>query len=202
MADTSMARRMCPKGHEYTVENTMWNGSRRECLKCRHARHERRSRLRGHVKREPVLMPTDPAVLAYAAGIVDGEGALTIAKRKKHGTDRYYHHFFVRVTSADQCLTDWLRDHFGGYVGVTPPREGQVQDVHRWAVTSRRAGPFLRAIRPYLVIKGDRADLVLALADTKVRDGTGRKAYVTAELFEHRESLRQRLLALNRRERA
>lgn len=151
-------------------------------------------------RREPVVMPDDPATLAYAAGIIDGEGNITIMQRRKRGVDMVYHTFFVRVTSADKCLTDWLHERFGGYVGVSPPRGHQRFNVHRWAVTSRRAGPFLAAIRPYLVIKQRQADVALALAATKRRDGSGRSPYITKELGEYRESLRQQMLALNRRE--
>lgn len=91
--------------------------------------------------------------LAYAAGMVDGEGCIHILYHRGRG----HHSINVIITNTDPRVAEWLLERFGGR--VHHPRER----VDNWTVSARKAAAFLELVYPYLVIKKEQADLVLKL---------------------------------------
>lgn len=134
--------------------------------------------------------------LAYAAGILDGEGNIAIRLRhNQHGVK--YHSLVVTVGSTDLVLIDWMHERFGGTKRINQRGEQKPQhkQLHVWQVNTLEAETFLAAVRPYLVIKGEQARLGLAL---RARIGA---AGVRLEPGEHeaRDELRLQLRALTKR---
>lgn len=199
----------CAKGHEFSPENTARSGPNGEFRRCRTCQqttlHEWRARrgIKPYVLPE---MPTEPTVLAYAAGLFDGEGSVAITCSKSSSmSGKRYHALVLRVTSTDSRVIDWLLEHFGGNACIqkTPAEH---KDAFNWQSRAMHAEFFLRAIRPYLIIKAAQADLGLMLRETRQVSGgarpdgrVGSPALVTPELFAYREGLRQQVMALNRR---
>lgn len=124
------------------------------CLICR-SREAARRRYRGVVygpsasgrfRESRLTLPTDPAVLAYCAGIIDGEGCIM----RSNGSWR------VQVAMADFEAVDLLAEMGGSVqnVGAKPPRKA----IRRWLVMAQsEVAEFLSAIFPYLRIKRDVA---------------------------------------------
>jgi hypothetical protein len=125
----------------------------------------------------------DVANLAWAAGIIDGEGCITISYRKKPGV----HQLVVKVCCVDDKMCPKLHEIFGGSLWVDK------QQRHSWAVTGKRAGEVLEALRPYLVVKQDQADIGIEYAKTIRSKGQRTKE----GLFPVREPFRQALIALH-----
>lgn len=145
-------------------------------------------------------MPTDPAILGYAAGIIDGEGTIGIKLQKNgHNPNAIYHTFKVRASNTDRRLIDWMQETFGGSVATKIPKQRNRKVSYYWSIPSGTGTVFLRAVRPYLRVKGEQADVALALAATKLRTGNGVAGMLTDELFDYRESLRRRMMELNYR---
>ena len=76
------------------------------------------------------------------------------------------------------------------------PRPGHKQ-AWRWEVWSQKAGAVLVAVRPYLVVKGDQADLLLAFTRQATRrpgrDGlTHEERRFQIETYEQLKALNQR----------
>jgi hypothetical protein len=168
----------------------------RECARLRGVAHSRKI---GQRARPTPVMPTDKVLLAYAAGIFDGEGSVGIRLIKKKGaTEAKYHSVTVSITSTDTALTDWLQCHFGGRVNQNHRENADrnYKDAWKWLLLARHAAAFLEAIRPYLIVKAHQARVALELRDLV---GAGRATPVTPELFARREALRLELKALNRR---
>lgn len=144
-------------------------------------------------------MPTSVAILAYAAGVFDGEGTVGIRLLHKKGqVEKKYHSVTVAITSTDTALTDWLQCHFGGRVNRNHKENADrnYKEAWKWALLSRHAAAFLEAVRPYLILKAQQARIALALRDEM---GEGRRVAITPELFAKREALRLELKARNRR---
>ncbi len=97
--------------------------------------------------------------LAYAAGILDGEGSVVLTRNRKNRWPSPQ----VSISSNDYELMLWLRERFGGSVVKTHPRKPEHAVSYEWKVTDRKALGFLTLVRPYLVIerKKVRADLLL-----------------------------------------
>ena len=169
------------------------------CRICALEKSSARNRARGHKSRPTPVMPTDRTIIAYAAGIFDGEGTVGIRLLRKSGhQEKRYHSVMIAVTSTELALTDWLQAHFGGNVNQNHREnaERNYKDAWKWTLFARHAAAFLEAVRPYLIIKEHQARVALELRDEM---GNGRNTPITPELFAHRESLRQQLKSLNRR---
>ena len=96
--------------------------------------------------------------LAYAAGIIDGEGCILIQKRYIKGKSPIYS-LRVAVSVCDECLCIWLFRKFGGTRIRNYHRGFGFKTVYRWDLGGLRAAEFLGQIFPYLVIKVQQAKL-------------------------------------------
>lgn len=101
--------------------------------------------------------------LGYIAGIVDGEGCITIVKQapnklRKEKNSRYG--IVCQVANTDKRLIDWLHDCFGGSIRITEKRE-KWRTAWTWAIRSTQAFKFLKLIRDYSLIKQNQIDLVI-----------------------------------------
>jgi hypothetical protein len=105
----------------------------------------------------------DTNVLAYVAGIIDGEGAICIAKRRpnrKSGEINFSYWNCVRVGNTDRRLIEWLRETFCiGSVQVEKPRKNN-KAFYTWHVASKEAADLLVSVYDYLVIKKEQAEVV------------------------------------------
>jgi hypothetical protein len=108
----------------------------------------------------------DIALHAYSAGIIDGEGTITIAKTG--GTqDKPRYALRVTVTSTDQCLPQFLSLNFGGGVRLIASKNPKHKDCWCWEISSRKATKFVSAILPYLRIKQPQAELAISFQSRK-----------------------------------
>lgn len=111
------------------------------------------------------------AQLAYLAGIMDGEGTLFIGnygnKDKIRGTG--FFQTVMAVTTTDKCLVEWLFVNFGGWKSEYTPKQRAINckgPVHSWKCTGDRLTHICELILPYLVIKRDQAEILLAMRRT------------------------------------
>ena len=97
--------------------------------------------------------------LAYAAGLFDGEGSISLVRQKNNRS----HSPQVAVASNDYEVLAWFQKRFGGSIVTKQPRKSTHSVSYDWRLTDRRALAFLQLIRPYLVIerKIRRIDLLL-----------------------------------------
>lgn len=113
-------------------------------------------------------------MLAYVAGIIDGEGCIGINNTHTAGGGRgrrKYHHFLLRVevASTSQELIKFLHKTFGGHftTGKRPNRK----PYYRWGLSSRMAVAFLREVYPFLLIKKPQADIAFKLRSSLQQTG-------------------------------
>jgi hypothetical protein len=107
---------------------------------------------------------------AYTAGIIDGEGSISLTKNRKSRWPSPQ----VSVSSNDCELLDWLKLRFGGSIVTKKPAKPTHSISFNWKLTDRRALLLLKVVFPYLVIvrKRLRAELLLtAYLDCTPRNG-------------------------------
>ena len=104
---------------------------------------------------------------AYAAGFVDGEGCITVARSAAPRRGRYYYRVYVDVANRDRDVLEWMRLQWGGWVvGVRRPASVAAQPIWTWRCpTGVAAKPFLIGIRSWLRIKSKQCDNALAMID-------------------------------------
>jgi hypothetical protein len=131
-------------------------------------------------------MAVKPAriALAYCAGLIDGEGCISIGKKqrvrhnnignnqykngKKERQDSYYpdYNLAVIVVQKDKRLCDWLSGNFGGSVA---PVKSHNDDYFRWTIEANKALELLKKIKPYLILKKAQALVAIEFGKHKKR---------------------------------
>lgn len=146
-------------------------------------------------------------VAAYMAGILDGEGCLTIGDHsgnRKNG-DKHFQ-VIIAVSSTDKVLVDWLYDTFGGYRGEysrnqTP--KSSLRKVYRWQCSGDRLLHICQITLPYLVIKKRQAEILIEMRGTYVnahnQKGFRNTQRVPAEILLRRQQLLLEIRQLHNR---
>ena len=144
---------------------------------------------------------------AYMAGILDGEGSLSIGNysgNRKNG-DKHFQ-VNIAICSTDEVLITWIVDTFGGYKGKYTPkqmsRNGRKQ-VFRWQCSSDRLTHICEICLPYLIIKKRQAEILLEMRKT-YHDAQNIKGMrgvqnLPKEILDLRQSLFLELRALHNR---
>ena len=102
--------------------------------------------------------------LAYIAGIIDGEGSISI--RKHSNRNWYEYQLRVDVKLTDQEIPYWFQELFGGGVCFRAPI-GNRKPAWQWTITDIKAANFLSSVQPYLHIKSEHCKIVLEFQETK-----------------------------------
>lgn len=103
----------------------------------------------------------DPVELAYLAGIIDADGYITI-NRSQRG--KYvYHGPQIGIAGTRREPHDMAAALWGGNVGCYFPKiEGHLPQF-QWSHQGAQALVIINALRPYLRVKVDQADLAMDL---------------------------------------
>lgn len=107
---------------------------------------------------------------ARLAMAVDCEGSISIVKCKdsrRHNGFQYY----TQITVSNTCeeLIDWIVSNFGFSKRPTKSYSEKHKPSYMAYITRAKSEDILWQIRPYLIIKGDLAELALDLRDTMSR---------------------------------
>lgn len=129
------------------------------------------------------LSEIEPTVLAYIAGLVDGEGTITIRRSNQGRRDGRWETYAAHISAAqkDPMILNWLKETLGcGYVALGSPRRSGVVDVNGqsdpipedrrpsiWHVEYNMAYEVVKAILPYLLIKRRQGELVVEFQELK-----------------------------------
>ena len=135
-------------------------------------------------------------VLAYFAGIMDGEGWFSIQKTQRKENQSPTYTPTIGVGSSDKVLTDWLSKHFGGKARfrINHHQMGK-KPMYEWRPPWTLIKPIIPQILPYLIIKKERALLLLELH--KLSSVKFRKIGVPKENILKREKIYLKIRELN-----
>lgn len=98
-----------------------------------------------------------PEILAYAAGVLDSDGCITLGNAGNP---------IVEITNGDPGITNWFKETFSaGYVRQV--RKKKYKPYYRWRVSGNCAYEVLWLLRPYMVHqhKKTRADIIIEYYD-------------------------------------
>jgi hypothetical protein len=144
-----------------------------------------------------VLTPTQ---CAYIAGIIDGEGTITVSRKSDHkGMKRgYCFRPYVSVSNTNKLLLVWLQQTTGlGRLYKYASCKPRCKQAWQWQLWSNQAGQLLTAVLPHLLVKSGQAELLLGFIKVK-RDGVGR-AGLSAIEWSRQEETYEQIKQLNRR---
>lgn len=134
--------------------------------------------------------------LNYYAGFIDGEGHIGIKKESIRGRSKLATYTErVSVAGVSKLLIETFQLIWPGYFYYHKPGRNSRAGYWSWEVTGKKAREFLKIIRPYLLIKGFDADIVLALGKNKEKNNRRKIEFQDRQL---REDLYQVLKAHRR----
>lgn len=106
-------------------------------------------------------MKTDrDLAVAWASGVFDGEGCITISRQRPGTGGRVNpsYRLYLKVTMGHRPTIDRLRSVFG--VGsIHEQRSERYNTAWSWLVATRQAGEVLAAMRPHLVTKASEMEI-------------------------------------------
>ena len=107
----------------------------------------------------------EPTEWAYAGGFVDGEGCIAVTRSFVTRSNRFSYGVCVVVCNRDRSVLEWMKTLWGGWV-VSLPAQARARTAWNWrSPTGLSARPFLTGVRPWLRIKGPKADNALVMIE-------------------------------------
>jgi hypothetical protein len=102
--------------------------------------------------------------MAYAAGILDGDGSFSIMK----SGNKYYP--CIQLSNAFQGMAEWLYENFGGSLRIKRPQKSHYKVLYVWSVRGLEGCKNLIGfVSPYLVLKGKQALCMLEFIEKRSR---------------------------------
>lgn len=151
-----------------------------------------------------------PLDVAYAAGIIDGEGCIgvtevgadlewrgSVAHRRRRVSPQF--RAYVAVVMSVPTVPLWLRERFGGWLYTYQPRKANHKPPHRWCMSGADAVDFCRLIIPYLRLKREQAELLVAFWERRKDVVNPRSKGPSGEEIERRRSVVLQFHSLNKR---
>ena len=160
------------------------------------------------VKLSHVPMFPDIRELPWQAGIVDGEGTITITRQERATRRSPAFRCCVSVTNTNPCLVAPFAQMWGGnvYHVVDTRKEKKWSDSYSWRCPDSIVVAFLSSICWFLRAKRENAEIVLEFCRTKKAyrryhgstrgAGRGGSAPLGQTEIEHRERLKRRVQLL------
>lgn len=133
---------------------------------------------------------TNEVVYAYAAGLFDGEGSISIGKNSSGNT----FNLIVRVAmKASSPAVKWLHDNFGGSYGEFRHIRHAKRSAYmsQWTLSGYDALGFLNQIKPYILERHEAVELALDFPMV------GKGYHATPEQAEARGAIYDLMLGLN-----
>lgn len=98
---------------------------------------------------------------AYLAGLIDGEGTITLAHKSKN----QYRQLIITISNGDRALLEWALERVGaGKITMQRPYKNNKRwkIAHVYAISNRQALDVISQVSPYLkTYKQKRAKFVL-----------------------------------------
>jgi len=148
--------------------------------------------------------PREAALLAYMAGIFDGEGTVGIKKYLPKGDNRTMCYFlYLRVGMQSFDVINLFQKTFGGSLNEECVRQEGKYPIWRWDATGKNhVTAILGALLPYLIVKRDQALLALDCCNEwGLQEKTGRYfSKITPDELLKREDAYQSMRKLKHQE--
>jgi len=131
---------------------------------------------------------------AYLAGIVDGEGTITLSRQHKNQTPSPQ----VSISNNNLDLLEYIKNITNCGI-ICPKKKYKPHHQQSWHWQTRSVSDslfILKEIQPFLLVKKTQADLILKY----YKELTPRNGRYTPELLEKKMQLVKRVRSLNGRQ--
>lgn len=113
--------------------------------------------------------------LAWAGGLIDGEGCVYIKKtlpEKAKGAINPSYHVGLKISMCDEYTIRHIYDLFGvGHVRTYDPKGHNLKTTWHWNATNRQAEKVLKWTYPYVITKREQYQIAFELLDRIITGG-------------------------------
>jgi len=138
------------------------------------------------------------STFAYLAGMIDGDGYITIHRSIRAG--KLYHAPMVGIAGTRREPHDLAASLFGGHVHAYIPRNPAHRPQFQWCRQGASAVPVIEAIARHLLIKSEHAALALELW-SHVQEGRSEDPFPWHNAgwnpAHERDEMRQQMIEMN-----
>lgn len=102
--------------------------------------------------------------MAYAAGILDGDGSFSLLLHRSITKDswRSFYHPCIQLSNAYERMSQWLHEKFDGSLRMKYPQQPHHKPLFVWSLRSREKCKSLVArVMPFLKLKTEQAKIML-----------------------------------------
>lgn len=105
--------------------------------------------------------------IAYAAGLIDGEGYIGIKKSTSKRSDRVTpgYHARIQIRMVHEPAIKFIAETFGGWYYQEKPHANNGRPLYCYQASDKVAEAILRTVLPYLRVKRESAETVLRLRE-------------------------------------
>lgn len=102
--------------------------------------------------------------IAYVAGLIDGEGCLSLMERTNEECSRRSFSFRLSVEMSNKAreLLLLCQSRLGGNIHSRTKRSATHQDQTSWSMSTREALPLLEALLPHMIVKREQCRLCIS----------------------------------------
>lgn len=112
-----------------------------------------------------LTMKNEETNMAYAAGILDGDGSFSIMKSHS----KYYP--CIQLSNAFEGMSEWLHKEFGGSLRIKKPQQPHHKILYVWSVRGLDGCKnLIEKIKPYIVLKKGQAKCMLDFVEKRKDD--------------------------------
>lgn len=147
---------------------------------------------------------------AYLAGLMDGDGNISLARQRYNKKDKSPHYRIVAVINMTHKETiEWINSIIPGSLYCVQHKSNHKESwnrkpIHRWAIWGLQAEWFIRQIIPYMRVRKKQAEVALAFQDAiengRDKRNNGRFVSLTQEELNKRETFYWQMRTLNSRQ--
>jgi hypothetical protein len=131
------------------------------------------------------LFPRTDVVTGYIAGLIDGEGTITLMSRHRNETRSPK----VTISSTTLAMLRFVQDHCGGQIKRQPHPHAQWKQAYEWFILYDSALALIAEVYPYLLEPEKRRRATLLLDSYK--DVTPRNGKYSEEKRVERDAFEQ-----------
>lgn len=127
------------------------------------------------------------ADLAYIAGLIDGEGCISLTKKFRKGKSPEYR-IILRVGNTDPLMVGFCRKRLGGFIYLSHSKKRK-HKCYVWKTAGGNAIIALKKVYPFLITKRKKAKLAFEFRKTFCKNpicGSGHT--VSKGILKRRES--------------
>ncbi len=117
-------------------------------------------------------MRKDRHLLSYLAGVFDGEGCVSICKKKKKGCINLCYEVYLSVQMCDEIIPRLFQSVFGGSLikhGYNQKYYPHWRPKWMWSVCSQKTVPIMQDLLPYVLLKRPQMEVAIHLLANRTK---------------------------------